>query len=189
MVVLPHMGDTVTDLETEGLAGLFQADEVKDREPVVYEVGYHLLPSLSDGEVQAWVKDFTNFLKKHEAVFVGERMPEKIDLAYAIERRVEGRFQAVRTAHFGWVACKLEPRLIAEVKKFMDMNQSVLRFLIITTSVDEVKAVMEGKVIMPKAQSSTEAISAPKRAEEQSAEVSDVDLDKALDSMTDEKEA
>lgn len=186
MVVLPHMADIATDIGTEGLAGLFEADAVKDQEATVYEVGYHLLPSLSDDEVQAWVKDLTAFLKKQGADFVGEKMPEKIDLAYAIERRVEGRFQAVRSAYFGWVAFSLEPRSIAQVKKFMDMHQSVLRYLIVTTSVDEVKAVMEGKVLVPKAASSTDAIAAPKRAEEQSAEVSEVDLDKALDSI-DEK--
>lgn len=189
MVVLPHMADIATDVTTEGLAGILEADETKDRGPSVYEVGYHLLPSLSDDEVQAWVKDLTSFLKKQEANFVGEKMPEKIDLAYAIERRVEGRFQAVRSAYFGWVAFELEPRCIADVKKFMDTNGSVLRFLITTTTADEVKAVMEGKVLVPKAVSSTEAIAAPKRAVEEgaSAEVTDADLDKALGAIEEEK--
>ena len=186
MVVFPHMTDIATDVGTEGLAGLFEADAVKDQSPTVYEVGYHLLPHLSEDEVQATVSDLTQFLKKHGAELVGEKMPEKVDLAYAIERRVDGKFQSVRTAYFGWVAFSLSPSVIADVKKFMDTNTSVLRHIIVTTSVDEVKAVMEGKVLVPKAQSSTDAIAAPKRAEEQSAEVTAEDLDKALDSI-DEK--
>lgn len=186
MVVFLHMTDIATDVGTEGLAGLFEADEVKDREPVVYEVGYHLLPQLSEDEVSAWVKDAANFLKKLGATMVGEKLPEKIDLAYAIERRVEGKYQSVRSAHFGWVAFSLPPASIADVKKFMDMHQSVLRYLIVTTSEEEVRAVMEGKVLVPKAAASTDAIAAPKRAEEEGGEVSQVDLDKALESI-DEK--
>lgn len=180
------MADLIAETQAEGLAGLFEADAVKDTTPQVYEVGYHLLPHLSEGDVTAAVKDLGSFLKTQGAVFVGEKAPEKIDLAYAIERRVDGKYQAVRSAYFGWIAFELSPSAIGDVKKFMDMNPSVLRYLITTTSADEVKAVMEGKVLMPKAQSSTEAISAPKRAEEQSAEVTEADLDKALESI-DEK--
>ncbi len=187
MVVLPHMTDIATDVGTEGLAGLFEADVLKDQGVTVYEVGYHLLPSLSNDEVQEIVAELTAFLKNQGANLVGEKMPEKTDLSYAIERRVAGRFQAVRSAYFGWVAFELEPRLIAEVKKYMDTNQSVLRFLIITTSVDEVKAVMEGKVLVPKAASSTDAIAAPKRVAEEGGEVSEEALTQAIDSMT-EKE-
>ena len=187
MVVLPHMTDIATDIGTEGLAGLFEADAVKEQGPTVYEIGYHLLPQLSDDEVQASVKDLTAFLKKQGAEFVGEKAPEKIDLAYAIERRVEGKYQSVRSAYFGWVAFELSPNAISEVKKFMDTNQSVLRFIIVTTSVDEVKAVMEGKVLVPKAASSTDAIAAPKRAVEEGGEVSEEALTQAIDSMT-EKE-
>ena len=171
----------------EGLAGLFEAEAVKDREAQVYEVGYHLLPSLSEAEVEAVVKDMRSFLSKEGAQFVGEKMPEKIDLAYAIERRSEGKYQSVRSAYFGWVAFTVTPHAAQAIKKFMDTNQSVLRYILVTTSADEVKAVMEGKVLVPKAVASTDAIAAPKRAEEESAVVSEVDLDKALDSMTDEK--
>ncbi len=182
------MADTDV-VAAEGLAGLFEADQVKDREAQVYEVGYHLLPTLSESEVEAAVKDMRSFLSKEGAQFVGEKMPEKVDLAYAIERRTEGKYQSVRSAYFGWVAFSLAPGVTATVKKFMDTNPSVLRYILVTTSEDEVKAVMEGKVLVPKAVASTDAIAAPKRVEEESAVVSEVDLDKALDSMTDGEKA
>lgn len=183
------MADTGVSTDTEGLAGLFEADAVKDRVPQVYEIGYHLLPALSEAEVTAWVKDLMAFLTKEGATFVGEKAPEKIDLAYAIERRVEGKYQAVRSAFFGWVAYEVSPNAALTIKKFMDTNPSVLRYLLVSTTADEVKAVMEGKVLVPKAASSTDAIAAPKRAAEEGGEVSEEALTQAIDSMTEEKEA
>lgn len=183
------MADIAQDIETEGVAALFTADAVKDSEPQVYEVGYHLLPSLSEQEVTATVKDLMNFLKKEGASLVGEQAPQMVDLAYSIERRVNGKFVGVRTAYFGWVAFELSPAAIGTVNQFIDTNPAVLRHIVITTTKDEVKAVQEGKVIMPTAVASTDAIAAPKRSTEEGGEVSQVDLDKALDSMTDEKEA
>ncbi len=188
MVVYSHMADTDVQ-ETEGLAGLFGADAVKDKAAQVYEIGYHLLPTLGEAEVEATVKDLRSFLSKEGAEFVGEKMPEKIDLAYAIERRVEGKYQSVRSAYFGWVAFSLVPSAAQTVKKFMDTNPAVLRHIIVTTTAVRVQAVLEGKVLVPKAVASSDAIAAPKRAEEGGGEVSLVDLDKALDSMTEDKAA
>ena len=180
---MPHMADIATDVGSEGLAGLFEADAVKDQLPAVYEVGYHLLPQLSEGEVTAWTTEFSKLLSSLGATLVGEKAPEKIDLAYSIYRRVEGKYQGVNTAYFGWVAFELDPARITDVKKFMDAHRSVLRHIIVTTSRDEVKAVMEGKMLIPKAQSSTEAIAAPKRVEEQAGAVTDADIDKAIASI------
>jgi ribosomal protein S6 len=180
------MADTAQELENEGLASLFGAEADKVAGPHVYEVGYHLLPSLSEQEVTAATKDLINFLKKEGATLVGQQDPQMVDLSYAIERRVAGKFVGVNTAYFGWVAFEVEPRATATIKLFMDTNASVLRHILISTTKDEVKAVMEGKVIMPTAAASTEAIHAPKRATEESAVVSEEALSQAIDSMNNE---
>lgn len=173
-----------TDVAAE--AGLFEADEIKDQGPQVYEIGYHFLPTLSEQEVEAAVKDLMNFLTTQGANFVGEKLPVKTDLAYAIEKRINGTLTDFSAAYFGWVAFEVEPRTTETIKKFMDTNPSVLRYLILTTSKDEVTAVMEGKVLIPTAAASTEAIAAPKRAVEESGTVSDAKLDEAIEAMTEE---
>lgn len=174
----------MTDTETGAEVGLFEADADKGQEPRVYEIGYHFLPTLSEEEVQTAVKDLMNFLQKEGANFVGEKLPQKIDLAYEIEKRINGTLTDFSSAYFGWVAFEIAPEKASLIKQFMDTNQSVLRYLIVSTSKDEVAAVMEGKVLIPTAQASTEAIAAPKRAEEQSGPVSEAKLDEALESMT-----
>jgi ribosomal protein S6 len=166
--------------------GLFGADAVKELEPAVYEVGYHLLPTLSGDEAGAAAKDLGKFLAKEGAKTVGEKEPELIDLAYAIEKRLGGKRTEFKTAYFGWVAFRVSPAALVTIKKFMDTNPSVLRSLIIATSEEEVTAFLEGAVIMPTAIASTEAIAAPKRAEESSAVVTDEALSKALEGIESE---
>lgn len=183
------MADTELELENAEAAGLFGVDEGPKDAVGVYEVGYHLLPSLSDDDAVAFSKDLMAFLKKEGADFVGDHAPEKMDLAYDISKRIAGRITPFSQAYFGWVAFELNRGKLDGVKKFMDTYASVLRHLIISTTRDEVKAVIEGAVIMPTAVPSTDAIAAPKRATEEGAVVSEEALTQALDTMAAEDAA
>ncbi len=182
------MPDEVLEAEIESQTGLFEADAVKTRDPAVYEVGYHLVSTLSEAEVATAAKDLMNFLTKEGAEFVGEKEPQKIDLAYTIQKRIGGRLTNFSSAYFGWVAFEVQPASLEMLKKFMDTNPAVLRYLLVSTTKDEVRAVMEGTVIMPTAVASTDAIAAPKRVSEEGAAVSDEALTQALDTMAAEDE-
>lgn len=85
------MVDTETKAEEIDFTGLFEAEEAGAGERGIYEVGYHLVPTLSEAEVASFVKDLMDFLKKEGAEFVGEKVPEKIDLAYAIHKKMASR--------------------------------------------------------------------------------------------------
>lgn len=163
--------------------GVFDAEEVKDRDANVYEIGFHLLPTLSETQAVAVVKDITNVLLKHGAVFVGEKPPVKMDLAYTIDKRIAGKITGFDTAHFGWLAFELKPASLVLMNAFLDTHESILRYILLTTTKEEVAAVIEGVVIMPTAVASTSAIAAPKRVVEEDVAVSDVALSKALDVM------
>lgn len=182
-------GDIDTFAAQAGVTGLFEADTLKEQEAGVYEVGYHILPTLSDDEAAAAVKDLHAFLEKQGASFVGEKAPVKIDLAYTIEKRIGGRLTGFDNAYFGWMAFEIQPATLGQVKNFLDTNDSILRYLLITTSKEEVTAVMEGAVIMPTAPTPTGQIAAPKRVSEEGAAVSDEALSEALETMAKEDAA
>ncbi|MEK7530752.1 MAG: 30S ribosomal protein S6 [Patescibacteria group bacterium] len=153
----------------------------------IYEVGYHLLSSLSDAEVIEAVKDLTSLLKGKGATFIGEKLPERIDLAYTIEKKIDGRLLSFNQAYFGWVAFEINSSELGSIKTYLDTTTHFLRYLLISTNKAEVTASMEGmKIRVATAQASTAAIAAPKRAEEESGEVSTVALDAALKDMESE---
>ena len=51
---------------------------------LVYEIGYHLVPTLSEESVSDEVAPLRSALEKADATIVGEREPVRVALAYAI---------------------------------------------------------------------------------------------------------
>lgn len=177
------MADTELDMETEGLTGLFEADATKDTSGV-YEIGFHLLPTLSETEVTAAVKALAGVITKNGGEFVGDKAPEKMDLAYSIQKRIGGKLTSFNSAYFGWMAFEIGSSTLVAIKAFLDTNDSILRYILVSTSKDEVSAVMQGTVIMPTAPASTGTIGPSKRTAEDGAVVSEEALTQALDTMT-----
>ncbi|MBX9765377.1 30S ribosomal protein S6, partial [Patescibacteria group bacterium] len=113
-----------TELEEVGVVDTGGDDEVVSG---VYEIGYHLLPTLSEEEVPQVVSKLMDALKAEGAVFVGERFPSLIELAYPIAKRTNSKKTNYESAYFGWVAFEVSREAILRIKTLLDANQNVLR--------------------------------------------------------------
>ncbi len=156
-------------------------DDADDIRTNVYEVGYHLLPTLSEEEATASVQALMALLKGENVTFVGDRFPSKIALAYAIAKRVNGKLTNFDSAYFGWVAFEAPREAIARLKIALDANPSILRSLIVVTDREAVAAALSGAVVGP-----TGSIDKPKREAETGGEMSEVALDQALETIATE---
>lgn len=121
------------------LSALVDVGETES-EPGVYEVGYHIVPTIPEEALEGEVKKITAVLKGFDADFVGERFPAHITLAYPIEKKIDGTLRSFATAYFGWIAFAAPAPRIAELKAVLDANQNILRSMIIATSRDQVAA-------------------------------------------------
>ena len=162
----------MTDVEMTDLSGDAGA------EPTVYEVGYHILPTVGEKELPDEINKVTDALKALEADFVGEKLPMKIQLAYPIEKKVDGAKRWFESAYFGWVAFEIAPGKIGEVKDAMDKNPQILRYIIVKTGRDEVAAAM--------ADPSLDISTAVKREAESGGVLSEEALDTALKQIASE---
>jgi ribosomal protein S6 len=147
----------------------------------VYEIGYHLLPTLSEDEVPGVVAKLMEALKAEGADFVGERFPTKMQLAYPIAKRVASKKTNYSEAYFGWVAFELTREAIARIKTMLDGHPNVLRYLIVVTDREAVAAAMSGAVATV-----TGNIEKPKREAEEGGKMSEAALDAALETMATE---
>jgi ribosomal protein S6 len=177
------------DKEADELALLPALDDTEaDDEPLlsVYEIGYHVLPTLSEeGALQA-ASALAELLTKNGAEAVGDHAPTRTPLAYTITKRIGGKVLRFDEAYFGWVAFEMPRGALARVKEALDANPSILRYLIITTSRDAVAASLAGNTITLQTVRPTGNIEKPKREAEGGGEMSEAALDEALQTIATE---
>src|SRR3990167_4669546 len=70
--------------------------------PIIYEVGFHLVPTIAEDGVGAAVEKVRKLIGD-DAEFISEGYPTKINLAYIIERATQGKREKYSEAWFGWI--------------------------------------------------------------------------------------
>lgn len=136
------MTEDTNDVEIiEGLSDLVDVDE-EAGEPAVYEIGYHLLSTISKDALEKEVGALRDAISGLGGEVVGERLPVSVELAYSIDKEVSGKRESFTEAYFGWAAFELSASDIEKVKEVLDQNDSILRFLITKTSRDQVAAIL-----------------------------------------------
>lgn len=99
----------------------------------VYEVGYLLLPKLSEEEIPAVYGNFKELVSRLGGEVISDEMPKMIGLAYSMSKVISNVRNNFTNAYFGWVKFYMEADKIAELKKAFTNDANVLRFLITKT--------------------------------------------------------
>ncbi len=128
-------------MEVTDYSAVVEADAAKDATGV-YEVGYHLIPSLSESDVEGQASALVVALKKAGGSVIGERAPIKMNLAYALEKKVAGAKRSYNEAYFGWVAFEAPTASLKTIESVFAKEENVLRHLLVTTTGDTVAAVL-----------------------------------------------
>jgi ribosomal protein S6 len=158
-----------------------EKDEYVD-EGQIYEVGFHILPSVSEEELQTTVTKLRDTITANDGVIFADEFPKMRDLAYEIKKRVETKYLRYNKAYFGWMKFEMLTSAIGEMKKQFENNKNVLRFII-------VKTVRENTMHTPKAPVSratapTDEVKIVNQiVPEEKVEVSEADIDKSIDEL------
>lgn len=158
-----------------------QAKAPKDPRPV-YEVGFHVVPTVSDTELSSIVEKIRSEIEKGGAEIISEQFPEKMTLAYVIERSVSGKREKYSESYFGFIKFATEREHIASVEGVLRGSKEILRYLLIETVREEItsrRAIftsdrLEGETIKKPAQS----------PEESKGPVSEEELEKSIEALT-----
>ncbi len=105
----------------------------KETDAKVYELGYHLLPTLSEGDIAHEVSSLKSQIERRGGVILAEEAPKMIDLSYTMSKENAGKLVKFNTTHFGWVKFEMAPLMAAELKADAGGNSNILRHLLITT--------------------------------------------------------
>jgi len=157
--------------------GHTQAD-TSDARPV-YEVGFHLMPSIAEEEVSAVAEKIHKLLG--DAEIISQGAPQKISLAYTIERADHGTREKFSSAYFGWVKCAMGREEAHALAARLRSERQVIRFLIIETSREEEQRSARAVFSSDRLEGQT----LEKRTEaEKGGAVSDEELDKSIEALT-----
>lgn len=171
--------------------------EMDSKEPKSYELAFHILPTIAEGEVNSVFESIKDIIKKDQGEIFDEEAPERFELAYEIERHLEGKNRKFKSAYFGWIRFKATPEQTVLINSEVDHSNSVLRHLLIklTRAEEEtpfrfhdairdqkmVTTVGESEVVPDFSSTTDEPDSSTEDSKEKGGEVNEAELDKALE--------
>lgn len=108
------------------------------REPLTYELAYHVLPTVAEGEVVTVSDTVKQYITSHGGAISDEEAAQRFELAYEIEKYLDGKYRRFNSAYFGWIRFTCDPAHVAAMSADIDDNKHLLRHLLIKlTKVEE----------------------------------------------------
>jgi ribosomal protein S6 len=114
--------------------------EVQNNEQDVasYELAYHILPTVAEGEVMTVETELKALITKAGGEVFDTEAAERFELAYEIDKYLEGKYRKFNSAYFGWTRFRLAPAALTELTAHVDEHKQLLRFLLVRlTKVEE----------------------------------------------------
>jgi len=151
----------------------------------VYEVGYQIIPTVKEEEIDKAVGAVRSAIEAAGGSFVSEGAPELMKLAYPIVRHEHGKNTSYDRGYFGWIKFETTPDMIKELEETLKRDHNVLRSIVFRTVREETRARMKLATLREVRRTDTLKAS-PRKVEEAAAPVSEADLDKAIEELTTE---
>ncbi len=154
-----------------------------------YEIAFHVLPTVAEGEVAGVFDEIKAHITKHGEI-TNEEAPERIDLVYPIVKQIEGKNRKFTSSYFGWVRCKLESDAVGTVVEELAGMQMLLRHLLIKLTAEEEAHPFrfhenrKSEKMVTVVDEEAEVLEVPHTEVEENVEVSEVALDESLEKIT-----
>ncbi len=149
----------------------------------IYEVGYHILPNVAEENVEKIVGEIRAVIEKAGGSFIAEGAPVLTKLAYDMNSREGDKWAAQDRGYFGWIKFEAVIGAAAELEEMLKAHKGILRHIVFRTVREETRARLKTPTLREVKRTDTIKTTA-KRPDEESAPVSEEDLDKALSDIT-----
>lgn len=171
----------MTEVEnTDNLIDEVESEDLdSDLDPRVYELGYHIVPAISEEEAPREALAIKDFIKENGGTVISEEAPKHIELAYAMYRTEGGKKEKFEAAHFGGIKFEMNPTDVVKVKEVLDINKNILRHIIFKTVREGTRAEVRLPQVRTERKQSVAPKSTPKK-EEIGVPVSEKALDESI---------
>lgn len=145
----------------------------------VYEVGYHIIPKISEGDVPAEVEKVKTILLSHGASVIAEEMPRMTQLSYEMAKATSGKREMFDRAYFGWIKFEVAPSEVLAIKEEVETYTNILRSILVET----VRESTLSKKVFVSEHLQGEIIRKPEMAKEGDKKLTDAEIDSAVDEL------
>ncbi len=162
----------MTEKDTEELA-----------ENRIYELGFHIVPSIPEEKLSAEVTVVKDLLEASGAVFISEEFPKLKPLSYQMTKVVGPKHLKFNTAHFGWIKFEMNPEAILKIKQALERNDNILRFIIVKTVRESTMSVIKAPVFRSQVSPKPIPRVSSRKTGEIKSPISVAELDKTIDAL------
>lgn len=153
----------------------------KESNPRIYELGFLLVPTISEETVLGEGSRLKGVIESCGGLLISDENPKSISLAYEMDRRVAGKKKIFNTAYFAWIKFHGDPSGVALLKKNLEGDETVLRFMIIKTVKENTLIQKRPTFIRGKKKDTVDAKG--EKPKEDTTPVSEAELDKTIEEL------
>lgn len=158
-------------------------NEAQETVSRIYEVGYHISPSVKEEDLESIVSSIRSIIEKAGGSFIAEGAPSLTKLSYEISAIEGGKRVEWDRAYFGWLKFEAPVAASIELDRALKADAQVLRHIVFKTVREETRARLKAPTLREVRRTDT-IKTTPKREEESATPVSEADLDKAIEGIT-----
>ena len=107
--------------------------EKTDIDSKVYELGYLLVPTIKEEDFGVVFGNLKELISSLSSEIIADEMPKMINLAYSMQKITSNIRAKFNTAYFGWIKFATSAEQLLELKKRLDLDPNIIRFLILKT--------------------------------------------------------
>ncbi|MEX0934142.1 MAG: 30S ribosomal protein S6 [Candidatus Paceibacterota bacterium] len=107
--------------------------ESKGQEPQLYEVGYHIIPTIEEENLPNEVAHIRDAVESLGGIIVQDEMPQLRELAYPLSKIFSNKRSEFTSAYFGFMTFTMSPESAPLLKEKIDGLSSLVRYIIIKT--------------------------------------------------------
>ena len=162
------------------------AEKTTENEVVtrVYEAGYHIVPTVPEEDVDKVVAQIRAEIDKLGGSLIAEGAPILMKLSFGMDKREGERHVAYDRGYFGWLKFEANTQSAGELMKALKNNASILRSIVFKTLREDTRAKFKAPQLREVKRTDTIKAARTAPATEEKEAVSEVDLEKALETLT-----
>ena len=161
--------------------------EDKEVELQKYELGYHLVPSLSEDDLALRVEELMKAVTSAGGNILSEGAPTAFTLSYTMRRLRGGTWEKYDTSFFGWMRFEAPAEAMPELKDGLEHNEYLIRHLVIKLDEKALAPAPEPRkprpVVLKEVETEPKQLEKKQTHDEEKGEVSEEELDKQIEDL------